>query len=274
MTSLPLPINQKIETDPLQYLEQVCSYYDTMNPLYLKHLGRTYQGGWLANDSACASNLYLASQAGIQPGYRVLDAGCGVCGPSIDIAQAIEGVHIDAITLSPVQAQTARELVQQEGLAERIQVHVGDYHHLPFKADTFETVFFFESSGYSYDRQRLFSEVYRVLRPGGSLYIKDVFCKEPPLSDQEQQELAEFNRIYVYNTPRMSELVEAISAVNFQVVESRDLSGIISIKNTAKAMFEYKHGFPFLSEFGKFHYLHFHYLRLFFGDIKARKLAV
>jgi ubiquinone/menaquinone biosynthesis C-methylase UbiE len=273
MTTSPLPVDRKIEADPLQYMEQVCSYYDTMNPLYLKHVGRTYQAA-LVNDSARATNLYLASQAGIQPGYHVLDAGCGVCGPSIDIAQAIEGVQIDAITLSPVQAQTARELVQQAGLSERIQIHVGDYHHLPFKSDTFETVFFFESSSHSYNPQRLFSEAYRVLRPGGSLYIKDVFCKEPPLSDQAQQELAELNRVYVLKTPRMSETIEAISAAGFQTVEGRDLSEIISTKIIGKAMFEYKHGFPFLSEFGKYHYLQFQHLRLFFGDIKARKLAV
>ncbi|UBF28794.1 methyltransferase domain-containing protein [Kovacikia minuta CCNUW1] len=268
-----MPINQKIEAATSQYLDQVCNYYDTMNPLYLKHVGQTFQGGWVVNDSARASNLYLASQAGIQPGCRVLDAGCGVCGPSIDIAQEIESVQIDAITLSPIQAQTARELVQQAGLAEQIQIQIGDYHDLPFAEETFDIVFFFESSGHSYDHQRLFREVDRVLRPGGTLYIKDVFCKELPLSDQEQQELAEFNQIYVYRTPCMSETIKAISDTGFQVLESRDFSGIISTKNTAKAMFEYQHGFPFLSEFGKFHYRYFKKLPVFFGDIKALKPA-
>lgn len=163
--------------------------------------------------------------------------------------------------------------MQQAGLEEQIRVHVGDFHHLPFADGTFDVVFFFESSGYSYDRQQLFTEVYRVLRPGGSLYIKDIFCKEPPFSDQQQQELEEFDRIYAQKTPLLSETVEIISTVGFQTVESRDLREIVSIKDFVKAMFEYKHGFPFLSEFGKFHYHEFQCLPILIGQIKAYKLA-
>jgi ubiquinone/menaquinone biosynthesis C-methylase UbiE len=219
---------EETETEVSQYLEQVRHYYDRMNPVILKDVGKTYQSGLLMTDSQAdpyrETNLYCAAQAGINPGYHVLDAGCGVCGPSIDIAQHIEGVRIDAITLSPAQANTARELVQQAGLADQIQIHVGDFHYLPFANEVFDVVFFFESTGYSYDHQRLFTEVYRVLRPGGSLYIKEPFTKESPLSDQEQQELAEFNKIYVYKTALISKAVQVISAVGFKNVTSRDLS--------------------------------------------------
>lgn len=250
------------------------SYYDTINPNYLQYVGKTYQAGLLVTsdaDSARASNLYFASQADIKPGYHILDAGCGVCGPSIDIAQNIEDVKIDAITLSTVQANTARKLVQQADLANRIQVHIGDFHYLPFADRTFDVVFFFESIGYSCDRQQLFTEVYRVLRPGGSIYIKDVFRNELPLSEQQQQELAEFDQVYVQKTPLISELIEAILTVGFQKIESRDLSGIVSTKNFNKAMFQYKYGFPLLSEFGQAHYRNFQSLPIYFGEIKAIK---
>jgi ubiquinone/menaquinone biosynthesis C-methylase UbiE len=269
-----LPVSQKTETATSQYLEQVRSYYDTMNPHYLQYVGKTYQAGLLVTsdtDSSRASNLYFASQAGIKPGDRVLDAGCGVCGPSIDIAQNIEDVKIDAITLSPVQANTARELVQQADLANRIQVNIGDFHSLPFADRTFDIVFFFESTGYCCDRQQLFTEVYRVLRPGGTIYIKDVFSNELPLSEQQQQELAEFDRIYVYKTPRISETREAISAASFHEIESRDLGEVVSTKDFVKAMFQYKYGFPLLSDFGQAHYRNFQSLPIYFGQIKAIK---
>lgn len=264
------------EVEVSQYLKQVCSYYDRITPLYLKYIGKTYQAGVfptnLEIDSYRHSNLYFAQQAGIQPGHRILDAGCGVCGPSIDIASNIKGIRIDAITLSSIQADTARELVQEAGLADQIQVHTGDFHHLPFADEVFDVVLFLESTGYSYDHQRLFAEVYRVLRPGGNLYIKDVFCKELPLSNQEQQELAEFNRVYVqYKTPAMSQIVEAIVSVNFQEISSCDLREIDSAKLFTKAMFDYKNGLPELTEFGKFHYRQFQCLPVFFGEIKARK---
>jgi ubiquinone/menaquinone biosynthesis C-methylase UbiE len=263
------------EAEVFRYLEQVRNYYDRMNPLILKYVGKTYQSGLLTTNSKAdpfrETNLYCADRAGIQPGYYVLDAGCGVCGPSIDIAQHIEGVRIEAITLSSAQANTARELVQQAGLADRIQIHVGDFHHLPFANEVFDLAFFFESSGYSYRHQRLFAEVYRVLRPGGRLYIKEPFSKEPPLSDQEQHELAEMNRIYAYKIARMSEVVEAISAVGFQNVISRDLSEIVSTKYFDKAIVEFKHGLPCVTEFGKFHYYPYQIKPTFFGEIKASK---
>jgi ubiquinone/menaquinone biosynthesis C-methylase UbiE len=267
--------SEATEVEDSGYVEQVRHYYDQMNPLILKYVGTTYQSGLLTNSSKAdpyrETNLYCAAQAGIQPGYRILDAGCGVCGPSIDIAQHIEGVRIDAITLSPAQANTARDLVQQAGLADRIQVHIGDFHHLPFADEMFDLVFFFESTGYSYNHKRLFTEVYRVLRPGGSLYIKEPFKKESPLLEQEQQELAEGKRIYAYNLAQMSEVVEAISSVGFENIISRNLSQIFDLNEFYKSMYEYKHGLPFLTEFGKSHYIQFNTHLGFFGDIKAYK---
>ena len=188
---------QKVETS--QYLERVRNYYDRMNPIVLKYVGTTYQASVLKADSECKSyresNVYFGKRAGIEPGDRVLDAGCGVCGPSIDIAETIESVTVDAITISPEQAKTARGLVRETGLGDRITVRVGDFHYLPFADNIFDVVFFFETIGYCYDRQRLFSEVYRVLRSGGSLYIKEPFIKERTLSEADRHSIAEAEEI-------------------------------------------------------------------------------
>ncbi|MEH1847365.1 MAG: methyltransferase domain-containing protein [Nostoc sp.] len=265
------------------YLDQVRRYYDEVTPLYFKSMGKTFQAGLIVTeledtDPYRTTNLYFASRAGIQPGQHVLDAGCGLSGPSMDIVQNIERIRIDAITLSPVQAHTAKELIQQAGLFNQIQVHVGDFHHLPFADGTFDIVFFFESVGYSYDLHKLFAEVYRVLRPGGSIYIKGIFSKELPLSEPEQQELEEFNRIYAHKTPLMSITTQIIAIVGFQDVVSCDLTEILSTKEYRKAMVEIKHGFPTLSELGKYHRdrlpeKHTDAPIYRFGEIKARKPA-
>jgi len=258
-----------------EYLQEVRSYYDTMNPLIMQYVGTTYQAALLITDSeahpSCASNLYFASEAGIQPGNRVLDAGCGNCGPSIDICQNIQGVKIDAITLSEVQANTARDLVQKAGLAEQIQVHVGDFHHLSFAKETFDVVFFFESAGYSYDYQQLLTEIHRVIRPGGKLYIKDIFRNEPPLSEQEQQAISDFNQVYRYKTPQMSEMIEVISRVGFQEVQGRNVSDMVNTQEFNKAMLEYRNGSLVLTEFGKVHYRELSCFPMYYGEIKAQK---
>ena len=265
--------NPKIEIS--QYLERVRNYYDRINPIVLKYVGTTYQASLLKTDSdwdcVSKSNLFFAKRAGIKPGDRLLDAGCGVCGPSIDIANNIESVTIDAITLSPEQAKTARELVKETELGDRITVHVGDFHYLLFADEVFDTVLFLESMGYCYDRQRLLSEVYRVLLPGGSLYIKDPFIKEETLSEEDWHSIAEAEEIYFIKVSRMSELIESLSEAGFEQITTSDLTSTVSNKKYCKAMIEVKNGNRFLTEFGKYHYSKFLERPTFFGDVKAYK---
>lgn len=257
-----------------KYLENVCDYYDTMTEVYLKYVGTTIQAIQLSHsrkNTTKATNLYLASRAGIQSGHRVLDCGCGVCGPSIDIALNIQNVQIDAITLSKVQAKIAKRLIQQARLSSRIQVYRSDYHDLPFSDSSFDIVFFFESAGYAYDRQRLFREVFRVLRSGGRLYIKDVyFAGKEGVSCKEKGEMAEFNRIYAQQTPTLEEHIRAISNAGFEEIRSCKLVGFTASRSS-QYMITKINGRPVLTKFGEHHYYPFKYLSLLFGEITARK---
>ncbi len=264
-----------LETESVRYRQQIRSYYDCMTPIILQQIGATYQAGLLLEESDDnlfeKTNLYCAASAGIQPEHYILDAGCGVCGPSIDIARHIEGIKIEAITLSPVQASIAKDLVQQAGFKKRIRVHIGDFHNLPFADDVFDVVMFLEAAGYSDDPHLLFSEVYRVLRPGGVLYIKDAFVKEFLLSEQEKWELAQFNRIYAILVTRMSDTVRVITSAGFDDIISRDLKSTISDYKAHQAMFEEQDGKQVLTEFGRLHYRESRCLPIIFGEIKARK---
>src|SRR5438105_932352 len=153
------------------YRARVRDYYDATTQTYLEHLGTTLQADLIAQSPTspdpATSNLWLAERAGLCADQRVLDAGCGVAGPAVDIARAYSTVRIDAITISPRQAEIGQERVRAAGLGERVRLYLGDYHALPFVDESFDAVVFFESSGYSDDRTQLFAEVRRVLRPGG-----------------------------------------------------------------------------------------------------------
>ncbi len=274
LTGENLPASQLTSTTGSEYSQQVRNYYNTMNSVIVQDVGTTYQAGLLVTESdnpACATNLFLAERAGIKPGNYLLDAGCGAGGPAIDIAQNIPDVRIEGITISEEQANTARKLVQQAGLAERIQIHVGDYHELPFADNVFDVVYLFETVGYSYDFSKLFSEVYRVLRPHGILYIKDLFCKKPPLSEQEEQDLGQFDRIYVYKTAQISQTMQAIREAGFEEVKSQTLSQFSTEKFTEAMYNSQKGDSESLTEFGKSHAYEFKALPIYFGEIKAHK---
>lgn len=265
------------EGDAAAFLREVAAYYDETTGSYLDAVGATLQSGLLGSDerreSSRDTNLEWARRAGIRPGDRILDAGCGVCGPAIDIARAIDGVRIDGLTISPVQAELAAERIREAGLGDRVFVHLRDYHEPGFDDCTFDQVLFLEASGYSHDPQRLFSEALRVLRPGGQLYLKDIFRRfEGDLTPVQEIELHKFDEIYRHRTPRSTERRALIGDVGFVDVEWEDLEPLTSIRTFTDAMTDRgPDGSPALTDFGRHHYWWFGNLPVVFHQIRARK---
>jgi cyclopropane fatty-acyl-phospholipid synthase-like methyltransferase len=259
------------------YVEAVRDYYDRFAASIVDTVGTTYQAGMVtapAESSApnyAGSNLYLARQAGLAPGMAVLDAGCGTCGPSIDIAAAIPELSIDALTISREQAKIGREQVRARGLERCIRVHVGDYHDLPFHDRSFDRVLFFETLGYAYELPRLCTQVHRVLRRGGCVYVKDTFVREGPLSPAEQRELEAHDRRYVYRTPRMSTIIEALIATGLEIELVGPLANI-STRAYDEAVARHGSGEE-ATDFGRHHH---HQgsgpLPIYFGELRARKV--
>lgn len=246
----------------------VLAYWNGAHDAYLAHVGTTFQAGRIiAGRSMRESNVWLARSAGLEPGQRVLDAGCGVCGPAIDIARKIPGLRITGLTLLGRQARTAAALIGEAGLSDRLHVVHGDYHAPPFADGAFDAVLFLESIGYAAELVPLFERVRRVLRPGGSLYVKDVFRREALWCDQEREELADFDRLYAQGTPALTECAEAAVTGGFVDVRTRDLSDLVSTAHAGRAMFD-PAGRP--TAFGRLHNRRNSCLPVYFAQLKAR----
>jgi cyclopropane fatty-acyl-phospholipid synthase-like methyltransferase len=232
-------------------------------------VGTTFQAGRIAaTQSMRESNLWLARAAGLRPNTRVLDAGCGVCGPSIDIVREIAGIHVVGITIATRQASTANTLVHQAGVSDRIHVVSGDYHALPFVERTFDSAVFLESMCYADSLTTLLTGVYRVLRPGGSLYIKDVFRRERLWADQEVDELIEFNEVYAVRTPTLTECIDAAADSGFTRILTRDLSELVSTTWARQAMFDARDNAT-LTSFGRLHHRRYSCLPVYFVELTA-----
>ena len=77
-------------------------------------------------DALLNMNRVLADRAGIRPGARVLDAGCGVGGSSLWLAQA-RGAMVVGITPVASQVARARSFAAARRLGDRIAFEQADW---------------------------------------------------------------------------------------------------------------------------------------------------
>lgn len=199
--------------------EQVQRYYDDLTPVYLAGFGEVFQGS--RPESTEQLLQHIADGARLQDGQAVLDAGCGVGGPAVWLARRC-GVRIDAVTISEVQAAAAQARVEAHGLADRVTVRRGDFHQLSqlYPEGGFDRVLFLESICHAQDYRQVLREAWRVLRPGGLLYIKDFYCQDyrrkPEQLATRQQDLARLNEVYRLALPDLPSLLDLLLETGFR----------------------------------------------------------
>ena len=123
---------------------------------------------------------YTAENMGLQDGMRLLDAGCGVAGPAVFFAKKYPNSRIDACSISEVQIEKARAKVAENNLSDSVFPKVCDYHAINqhYETETYDRVYFLESFGHSAQKETLLHAAWDVLKPGGMVYIKDLFKRE------------------------------------------------------------------------------------------------
>lgn len=81
----------------------------------------------------------VARKLQIKEGERILDVGCGWGGFPLHAATKY-GADVVGITLSPPQAEKARQRAEEAGVADRVDVRVMDYRDLPSLGEKFDAI--------------------------------------------------------------------------------------------------------------------------------------
>ncbi len=105
---------------------------------------------------------------------EVLDVGCGLGGPCRMLADEFN-CRVTGIDLSNEYIRTARELSKLVKLDHRTKFVVGDAVNLPFDDNAFDVVWTQHVQMNVSDKERFYSEIKRVLKPGGSFLYYDIF---------------------------------------------------------------------------------------------------
>ena len=121
------------------------------------------------------ATVELAELAGVTRGWQVLDVGSGLGGPARLLASRY-GVRVTALDLTAAYCEAARMLNELTGLSELVEVRQGDALDLPFADQSFDLVWTQHASMNIADKERLYSEVWRVLVPGGRFAMFDILA--------------------------------------------------------------------------------------------------
>ena len=121
------------------------------------------------------ATLELARAAGLDATKRVLDVGSGVGGTSRCLAKEF-GCRVTGIDLTDEYCRAAAMLSARIGLAHLVDFHRGDSTELPFDDQSFDVVWTEHVAMNIADKTRLYKEMHRVLKPGGTLAIYDVLA--------------------------------------------------------------------------------------------------
>jgi ubiquinone/menaquinone biosynthesis C-methylase UbiE len=175
--------------DRIAAWDEIFAKIEDASPDGLAPIDQLHSGG-------IAATRLLAKLARIDRGERILDVGCGVGGPARVLAREF-GANVTGIDLAGGLIQVAERLGELSG--SPVTFRQADALELPFDDASFDIVWTQHATTTIPDKPRLYSEIRRVLRPGGRLAVHDLVRGQtaghlhmpiPPSDSEEETFLA------------------------------------------------------------------------------------
>lgn len=172
--------------------KNIHAHYDLGNDFYRLWLdpGMSYSAAWFEGRDPCGADLVQAQdakfrralrEAGVAPGSRVLEIGCG-WGGLAELAATEFGAQVTGVTLSAEQLAWAEQRMQAAGLTEQVELRYQDYRDLPARHadqpfDAIVSIEMFEAVGHEY-WAGYFKTLNACLKPGGKACIQSITIRD------------------------------------------------------------------------------------------------
>ncbi len=146
-------------------------YYERITDGWRERYGDSFHfaivtGNESLQEAVVATEHMIADEGEFHSGMRVLDVGCGIGGPALNIVRH-SGVHVTGITIVESHLAIARQRAEDAGLSDHVDFVLADAMHMPFSDGSFDAVYIFDAGCHMPNKARFYKECARVLKPGG-----------------------------------------------------------------------------------------------------------
>ncbi len=153
------------------------------------------------------------------PASNIAELGCGGGRNARELLKRYPQAALAALDYSEVSVEKTKKTNKQAVKAGRCRVIQGDVSSIPFDEGTFDLATAFETVYFWPGLEKCFTEVYRVLKPGGYFLI----CNESDGTDEETIKYAGIIDGMNYYTAE--QLAGALTAAGFSGIRTRHHPG-------------------------------------------------
>ena len=206
-------------------------YYDLVTDFFEYGWGRSFHfaprvPGESFKESLARHERNIADALNLRPGMVVADLGCGVGGPLLEIAR-YSGSRIVGVNCNAYQLKRARQYANEAGLAGLSDFLECDFLNVDAPAQAFDAVYSIEATCCAPDKVSIYSEAYRLLRPGGRFAayeycMTEKYDMEDPTHRQLKDDIALGGGLLVIDDAET--VIDALQMVGFEVLATRDLA--------------------------------------------------
>ena len=213
------------------------AFYREFNTPLMRSVRRQAYGEDIGQNSWVSANEVLedARLLGVVRGSRLLDIGCGPCGPLTFLIARI-GCSGTGIELSPAALEVGRQRARALGIESSFSAQVADVNEpLPFEAGSFDAAMAIDVLLHVRDRSQLYAGIARVLRPGARCLISDAGVITGAVTNEEIRDRSPYGYSQ-FVVPGWNERLLEATGLRLLKIEDRTESVLRNARGRLSAM--------------------------------------
>ncbi len=188
------------------------------------HFGLWYDDTKDLHEAIVNTNKLIARYIPLKSDLRLLDAGCGVGGTALYLADNFD-CYVEGITLSNSQCDLGRKFVLKANLQEKVNISIQDYSNTTFTDSSFDMIYAIESICHAKDKLKVYEEFHRLLKPGGRLVFVE-YIKTPKGSMPDSRKTLNWllHRWAISDIDTKKDTIDKLAIAGFRDIENEDLT--------------------------------------------------